>query len=50
MTNNLNYAISLVNNETTQAANTGKAIATLAAGLNGKSRVNIGRTTSSVGS
>ena len=32
----------LVNNDTTQAANTGKAIATLAAALNGKSSANVG--------
>jgi hypothetical protein len=34
----------LVNNDTTQAANTGKAIATLAAALNGKSNNTIGGT------
>ncbi len=39
----------LVANDTTQAANTGKAIATLAAALNGKSQSNIGGTTITVG-
>jgi hypothetical protein len=35
----------LVQNDTTQAANTGKAIATLAAALSGKSQANLGGTT-----
>ena len=39
----------LVNNDTTQAANAGKAIATLAAALNGKSTNTIGSTTISTG-
>ena len=39
----------LVQNDTTQAANTGKAIATLAAALNGKSQANMGGTTITVG-
>lgn len=40
---------SLMNNDTTQAANTGKAIATLAAAMNGKSQSQIGGTTVTVG-
>lgn len=40
---------SLVQNDTTQAANAGKAIATLAAALNGKSTNSIGSTTISTG-
>ena len=40
---------SLVQNDTTQAANAGKAIATLAAALNGKSTNSIGNTTISTG-
>ena len=39
----------LVNNDTTQAANTGKAIATLAAALNGKSSNSAGSVTVSTG-
>ncbi len=39
----------LVQNDTTQAANTGKAIATLAAALNGKSQANMGGITISQG-
>ncbi len=39
----------LVNNDTTQAANTGKAIATLAAALNGKSQNSAGNLTISTG-
>jgi hypothetical protein len=39
----------LVQNDTTQAANTGKAIATLAAALNNKSQGNFGGTTITVG-
>lgn len=39
---------SLVNNDTTQAANTGKAIATLAAALNGKTQNTLGNTNVSV--
>jgi hypothetical protein len=39
----------LVQNDTTQSANMGKAIATLAAAMNGKSQANIGGTTVSVG-
>ena len=39
----------LVQNDTTQAANTGKAIATLAAAMNGKSTNTIGSTTISTG-
>ena len=39
----------LVNNDTTSAANTGKAIATLAAALNGKSQNSVGGVTVSTG-
>jgi len=39
----------LVQNDTTQAANTGKAIATLAAALSGKSNANLGNVTISTG-
>jgi hypothetical protein len=39
----------LVQNDTTQAANAGKAIATLAAALNGKSSATIGSTTINTG-
>jgi hypothetical protein len=39
----------LVQNDTTQAANTGKAIATLAAALNGKTNASIGGTSITVG-
>ena len=38
-----------LHNDTTQAANTGKAIATLAAAMNGKSQSQIGGTTITVG-
>jgi hypothetical protein len=41
---------SLVANDTTQAANTGKAIAALAAAMNGKSQASIGGQTITVGS
>jgi hypothetical protein len=39
----------LVQNDTTQAANTGKAIATLAAALNGKSSASVGGQTVTIG-